>query len=989
MAAVVAGAAAAAGADVAIAGTTAATTAPTTAVVTAAAGADVAALQILAAPMRIIAYKIVTSDWGRSCWASIAPGSGEKTMRASLQSATVRAVLILLAICAVPLAHAQSAFTFDLPAQPLADALRAVASATHIDIVFDPAIVAGIEAPPLKGSETARQALATLLARTGLRYVDVGRRTVRIARVVVRDPARAHEKAKAPASGSSGGASPQQAGGANAAPAGTAAPGATSSSSSPASGSSGPNGPATVERAELSEVVVTGTRIAGVVPVSPVITLDRTTIDESGYSSVGQLLLTLPENFSGGQNPGVVGARGNNQYSVSGASSANLFGLGADSTLTLVDGHRLAYDEFQNGVDLSLIPLAAVDRVEIMTDGASAIYGSDAVAGVVNVILKQHYNGVTADARYGDVTSGSASQAQYSILAGHDWDSGEAVIAYEYSHDSPLYASERPFSEGAEQPTTLYPNLNRDSAFLSAHQDLSTWLTASLDGLYTKRSDSLVSTGGPTDAETINYGVIEVKEYGITPSLTAALPGNWTLSLDGTIADDRDDGVGPSFSVSTDQLVRNPISFFQNDLRIGEVGATGPVLQLESGDVRLAVGAGYRHEGARATPLSPGEPMISAGRSIRYAYAEVEAPLVKPSETRTLLERLDLSAAVRSEHYSDFGTQTTPKVGISYIPVQSLRIRSTWAESFRAPEFADLYGARQLYLAPAAEAGGTPGTTFLFTAGVNPALGPETATSRTVGIDLTPPRIPALKVSATYFYVDYRNRIIVPISNLAYSLSNPLYAAFVTRNPTPAQQEALVASSLYFSNFTGEPYDPANVSAIVNNSYQNATLQRIHGVDLDASDRWPLLGGDLSARANAAWLTLRQQTISTEPAELISGTIFNPPDFKARASATWQRAGWGFTAAFNYVNSELNNANTPAFPVGSWSTVDVQVSYAFRTSEVWALRGLKASISVQNIFNRYPPFVAASATTYPGLGYDSTNASPFGRFISAYLSKSW
>ncbi|MGH8148923.1 MAG: TonB-dependent receptor domain-containing protein [Steroidobacteraceae bacterium] len=913
-------------------------------------------------------------------------------MRASLQSAAVRAALVLLAICAMPLAHAQSAFTFDLPAQPLADALRAVASATHIDIVFEPAIVVGIEAPPLRGSATARQALTKLLARTGLRYVDVGRRTVRIARGVARDPAKAHEKANASDSGSVGGASPPQEAGASTASVGAATQGA--SSSKPASRSNEPGAPASVGRAELSEVVVTGTRIAGVEPVSPIITLDRTAIDESGYGSVGQVLLTLPENFGGGQNPGVVGARGlQNQISPSGAASANLFGLGADSTLTLVDGHRLAYDESENGVDLSVIPLAAVERIEVMTDGASAIYGSDAVAGVVNVILKQHYDGVTADARYGDVTSGSASQAEYSIMAGHDWDSGNALIAYEYAHDNPLYASQRPFSQDAAQPTTLYPELNHDSIFFSAHQDLSSRVTASLDALYTARGDSAVATvatdTGVPGAEVISYSNAEVREYGVTPDLTVALPGGWSISFDGTISHTRDDYSEPNFGLPAHQLEFDAVSFFQNDLRIGEVQANGPVLHLPPGEVRLAVGAGYRSEGAGATPLTPTEPVISAGRSIRYAYAEVEAPLVAPSESRVLLERLDLSAAVRSEDYSDFGTQTTPKVGIAYVPAQFLRIRSTWSESFRAPELADMYGARQLYVAPAGEAGGIPGTTFLFTAGVNPALGPETATSRTVGIDLTPPQIPALKASATYFYVDYRDRIVDPVTNLTESLSNPLYAAFVTRNPTLAQEAALVSAANYFSNFTGEPYDPTSVSAIVYDSYENATIQHIHGVDLDASDHWPVFGGDLSARANAAWLELRQQTISTEPLTLLSGTVFNPPSFKGRASLNWQRAGWGLTAAFNYVNSELNNANIPAFPVASWSTVDVQVSYAFGPSANWLLRGLKASLSVQNLFDRYPPFVAASATTFPGLGYDSTNASPFGRFISVYLSKSW
>ncbi|MGB6449410.1 MAG: TonB-dependent receptor [Steroidobacteraceae bacterium] len=897
-------------------------------------------------------------------------------MRATLQSVAVGAVLLMLAIGSMPPAHAQAAFAFDLPAQPLADSLRAVASETHINIVFDPAVVAGITARPLMATATARQAIARLLTRTGLKYVAVGESTIRIARIVARDSTGAGSEAP-PAAGQDG-------------PSDTQSGSQSSESPSTTEQSGPPSAAGKTPAAELSEVVVTGTRIVGTTPTSPVLTLDRTAIDESGYSSIGQLLLTLPENFSGGQNPGVIGARGNNQFSISGASSANLFGLGADSTLTLVDGHRLAYDGYQNGVDLSLIPLAAVDRVEIMTDGGSAIYGSDAVAGVVNVILKQNYDGVTADARYGDVTSGQAGQAQYSVLAGHNWESGNVVVAYEYSHDDPLYASERPFSLGAEQPTTLFPELNRDSVFLSAHQSLSDWATASLDALYTSRSDVSVVTAGSTGDEFIDYAEVDVKEYGVSPGITVALPRDWKLSLEGTLAGDRDDESTPEYSAATDSLVAPGLLYFQNELRIGELQATGPLLDLPSGPLKLAVGAGYRYEGFEtAEPTDLAQPATNASRNVRYAYGEIELPLVEPATTRTMLESLNLSAAYRYERYSDFGAQPTPKVGIAYVPVDFLHLRVTWSKSFRAPELEDVYGLRQLYLLPAPAFGGVAGKDAMLVFGSNPALGPETATSRTAGIDLTPAAIPGLKISPTYFYIDYSNRIVQPIADTTGSLTNPLYSAFISSNPTPAQQEALIAQSAFFYNFTGGPYDPASVADVLNDSYQNATIQRIHGVDLTVQDAWPILTGRLSVATNGAWLTVRQKTISTEPETVISGTIFNPPSFKERTSATWQQNGWDFTTAFNYVNWEWDNSTAPAVHVGSWNTVDAQLTYDFDFSQIRWLRGMKASLFAQNLLNRYPPFVAASSTTYPGLGYDSTNASPFGRFIGAYLSKSW
>jgi iron complex outermembrane recepter protein len=901
----------------------------------------------------------------------------EKTMRASLQSAALGAVVLLLAILSPP-AHAQAAYPFDLPAQPLADSLRAVASESHINIVFDPAVVAGIQAPPLRLTATARDAIARLLARTGLRYLRVGESTIRVARRVARDASSTASQdppaAQTPALASD-----------------TSSVSQGSQSPSEAGKSGKSSAPPSAQRAELSEVVVTGTRIAGAVPTSPVITLDRTAIDESGYSSVGQILLTVPENFGGGQNPGVVGARGTtNQGQVSAASSANLYGLGADSTLTLIDGHRFAYDGYQNGVDLSVIPLAAVDHIDIMTGGGSAVYGSDAVAGVVNVLLKRDYDGVTADARYGDVTGGQAAQSQYSLLAGHNWSGGNVMVAYEYSNDEPLYASERPFSQSAEQPTTLFPDLNRNSIFLTAHQSLSDDVTASLDALYTSRSYLGVITAGNPGEEIINYPQTEVREYGVSPTLTVALPREWSLVLEGTISRDRDDSPEPQYNAATGELIDNLYTSFQNDLRIGEIQATGPLLTLPSGPLKLAIGGGYRYEGFETpAPSGVSPPTFDASRDVRYGYGEVDVPLVELSNARTMLEALDLNAAYRYDDYSDFGAQPTPKVGIAYVPIQSLRIRATWSKSFMAPELLDIYGPRQVYVEPSGAIGGSPLTDTLLAYGSNPSLGPETAISRTVSIDILPTAVPGLKITPTYFYIDYSHRIVEPIEDLTDSLSSPLYSAFVIANPTAGQQQALISQSDVFVNFTGSPYNPAMVSDIVDDEYQNATIQRIHGVDLTVQDAWSVLQGQLSVAANGAWLTLEQQTISTEPETLLSGTIFNPPSFKERTSVSWRRDGWDFTTAFNYVNWEWNNSTVPAVHVGSWSTVDAQLGYDFDESGIRLLRGMQARLFVQNLLNRYPPYVAASATAYPGLGYDSTNASPFGRFIGAYLSKSW
>ncbi|MGH8258921.1 MAG: TonB-dependent receptor domain-containing protein, partial [Steroidobacteraceae bacterium] len=215
------------------------------------------------------------------------------------------------------------------------------------------------------------------------------------------------------------------------------------------------------------------------------------------------------------------------------------------------------------------------------------------------------------------------------------------------------------------------------------------------------------------------------------------------------------------------------------------------------------------------------------------------------------------------------------------------------------------------------------------------------------------------------------------------------YAPFITVNPSIAAQQALVSQSTYFVNFAGVPYVPANVSAVLDDREQNATAQQIDGIDLTAQDTWPLLGGELDALASGTWLRIQQRTVPAAPEVELTGTVFNPPRFKSRASVTWRRGAWSTTAAFNYVGRETDNTGTVAIPVSSWSTVDAQLSYAVPSSVPRVLRGFRASLSVQNLFDRAPPHLAVGSTTYPGLSYDSTNASALGRFVSADLTKSW
>ncbi|HXR20916.1 MAG TPA: TonB-dependent receptor plug domain-containing protein, partial [Steroidobacteraceae bacterium] len=157
----------------------------------------------------------------------------------------------------------------------------------------------------------------------------------------------------------------------------------------------------------LQEIIVTGSRIAAPneQSTSPIQVLSSQYIETSGKSDVGDLLAQLPQNFFNAQGQDL----GNATSALStpgGVATADLRGLGPNRTLVLVDGRRLGQGSPNTAIqspapDLDQIPAGLVERVEVVTGGASAAYGSDAIAGVVNFILKKNFQGFQVDGEYG------------------------------------------------------------------------------------------------------------------------------------------------------------------------------------------------------------------------------------------------------------------------------------------------------------------------------------------------------------------------------------------------------------------------------------------------------------------------------------------------------------------------------------------------------------------------------------------------------------
>lgn len=195
---------------------------------------------------------------------------------------------------------------------------------------------------------------------------------------------------------------------------------------------------------ELQDVKVTGSRLSR--PPSELsgnlIVLDRAAIRASGELTLARVLRQLPQNVNATNE--TFGSQLNGAGNKTGAASVNLRGLGSESTLILVDGRRVGYSGILGGVtDISAIPISIVERIEILLDGASAIYGSDAVGGVVNIITRKDYAGLEVNLNYTRPDAGGFDEVLANVAGAWAWDGGRANLSVERFADSGLDSSLR------------------------------------------------------------------------------------------------------------------------------------------------------------------------------------------------------------------------------------------------------------------------------------------------------------------------------------------------------------------------------------------------------------------------------------------------------------------------------------------------------------------------------------------------------------------
>ncbi|HEY2071605.1 MAG TPA: TonB-dependent receptor [Rhizomicrobium sp.] len=848
-------------------------------------------------------------------------------------------------------------YSFDIPAEPLSVALRDFARVSGQQIIFTDDLVAGKNAPGLHGDFSPEAALSQLLAGTNL--------------VVERGPSGAVMVRRKNAQAASA------------------------------------KGAAHFEASGVEEVVVTGTHIEGVAPAgSKLDTYTRDDLDRSGAGTLDEFARQIPNNlsstdpvsnvFSGAGLASRPGDANNN-----GGAAFNLGGLGTNSTLTLIDGHRVAASGDQGSfVDITMIPFGAVDHIEVLQDGSSSIYGSDAVAGVVNIIMKKDFDGAETQLRYGGATDGGADEFSLSQLVGKTWATGNALINYEYDEQMGLDASQRGYIPPLGGPSSLLPRTQRNSIFFTGNQDIDSDTTVSGEFLYSHKTNAMLAslTSLVEDTNTVQSGY--TSQAGGEASINRKLGGDWQANLSGNYS-----AVTQSFGQLENLTVPGVFSETVNVTALsktqtwgGDALANGTLFSLTGGDVKAAFGASYRAETYAdantetvfgATQLFP---FPSLSRHVESVFGEAYVPIVDDANAMPFVRRLDLSVALRYDHYSDFGSTTNPKVGVVWGVTDDFSFRGTYGTSFRAPLLTEL-GTPASYFAQYLPNPAAPGglTDTLYWGGGNPNLQPEKAKVFTVGTDWRPSWDPALQISATYSHIDYTNVIgLPPVTNLGAILTSPLLAPFINTHPSPA----FVHAAFYSPGFEGDStgLGEGGVGAIFDERDANLAAQRESSIDLRASYSVQSdFGSFVFNVAGDRFLENGLKTAPAAPVDSILNTFGEPPRLKGRGSITW--ANDGFTASFtvNYTNSYNDNLTIPDTRINSWTTADAYFGYALDVPDDAILRNLKLSLSILNLTDAKPPYVQIPAIDLlPGqqpVSFDPVNASPVGRLISLQVTK--
>lgn len=824
----------------------------------------------------------------------------------------------------------------------------------------------------------------------------------------------------------------------------------------------------------LEEIIVTGTLIRGVQPTgSQTLEIDVGTIESSGATSANEILATLPQAQNLFNSRAALNPRAQSRETV---VRPNLRGLpnfeqaSGSATLILIDGHRIVgMGVAQAAPDPDVVPASVIERVEIITDGGSSLYGADAVGGVINIITKRDFDGVEVDLGYNTADDYWGYDA--SITAGKTWDSGSGYISVTRADRDSLLGKDRSWaaqgqwtedgllpadteclsSVGTTQTMeyrelvpgvrvwdgrayeavavgsrcdrsalgTIFPKEERSSVFFGVTQELNEAVTLNVRGYYSERNTifenyprgDTVAFGpeqfSPTPSTPIgetrergslgfSYGAhpdyqrrdgeTNLQTWGITPQLTVDMKGGWQLrnllhysrsdneffepgSNTGLLLESIADGtVDPSNIAATDSALLTDILDWElagesiQELFTARAVADGPIMTLPAGDLRMAVGMEYADQSAKLRQGNhsvgglSGRDFPEESRNVKSFFAEAQIPLIS---ARRGVDSLVLSASVRHDDYSDFGSTTNPHLGLSWDPVYWLNIHANWGESFVAPTLIDTLRANTNLafnpnsvgiVQPSANVAGViigSGRTNTVTLnGAQPNLAPQTAETWAVGFKMSPPVIEGLRVSGNYYEIDFRD--LLGGINPQRATAAVLFPERYTWNPTQSDLDALAANSFNPEALVG--VDPSTLAAILDLRVGNTDQAILKGFDFSANYTHDTRLGTLSYGVSG---TRRHEFEMTRAGNTTDELEFGTPKTLATASVGLARGNFRSNLSVKYTAGyRVDDALLGQRSVSDFKTVDLFMGYDFEGTGL--LDNLSIRLNVSNIFNEKP-----------------------------------
>ncbi len=862
--------------------------------------------------------------------------------------------------------------------------------------------------------------------------------------------------------------------------------------------------PAEAAPSTLEQVEVLARPFQGLIE-SPIgssdLRITQADIQQSGASTLPELLQTLPQVSGMGptENTHNFGREAQSNSAV--GRGINLRALGAGATLVLVDGRPLAPSGTIGGfVDVSDIPLGAIDYIEILGDGGSIVYGGDAIGGIVNIVLRRD-QGLTVEAQAGGRASELIGERGLSLSYGLHWDGGRFTIALAGDDRDALWASQRrqatsdlrPFGGNdfdtlAGNPGTLLAGgqtwaipHNQDGTKLTPadfvagtanqYDLLSNTTLLPAEGLrcvmtngsqrigddWTVFADALASRRTVREeqaAETATLTVTPANPFYVNPAgdtpeqllygfqsdlgplklNSVADKGQLSVGVDHAGSHGWHEEIYGGFAVETQREIQlNRVNYaaltqelvnpdpsqafnpfgdgshsspaaiaairaegdfnLRSSIAFANATAEGTLLPLPGGDLTLKLGTDARAQSfnTQTRSLSSGSYLKDdLSRRVWAAFAQSNMWLIGEANALPGLRKLGVSTGVRYEHYSDVGGITTPQFGVSASPLQGVTLRATWARLFKAPNLGDLSESENVSaIVPLLDPDPHSKTGFLnvlAVTGNNASLRQETAQTRTLGLNLSPPSYPGESLALSWFHTRYYDLVAQSPDLSSTALSDPAFQPYILHNVSNQERQALCQRG----QFLGLESDCLNapVAAIIDLRLHNRAVIQTSGLDFNSRLLFDTGHGTLTLGLLGTYLLdYSEAPTLSSPLVRVLDTEHNPISVRLRASASLKTGSLTLATFANYQGSYTDIESNPARHVSSWTTFDATLMWELeRSSDLQALKGMAVRLSVLNLLNRAPPFLN---NVYEKIGYDEENGDLTGREISLTLLTRW